>query len=102
MYADGASPCSIAAKLNEEGVPSPGAKWKRTERRTDGTWLGSTIHGDVKRGTGILNNRRYAGVMLTSCLRKYERALNSYETVFREAASKQANFIAVAGQFKAV
>jgi site-specific DNA recombinase len=47
LYADGMAPRSIAAKFNEEGVPSPGASWKRTERRTDGKWLASAIHGDV-------------------------------------------------------
>jgi site-specific DNA recombinase len=60
MYADGASPRSIAATLNEEGVPSPGSSWNRTQRRTRG-WLASAIHGDPNRGTGILNNPRYVG-----------------------------------------
>jgi hypothetical protein len=67
LYADGASPRSIAARLNVEGVPSPGAGWKRTKRRTDGKWLASAIHGDAKRGTGILNNRRYTGVIAWGC-----------------------------------
>jgi len=61
LYADGMSPRNIAARLNLEGVPSPGATWKRTKRRKDGKWLASAIHGDVKRGTGILNNPRYIG-----------------------------------------
>jgi site-specific DNA recombinase len=61
MYADGMSPRNIAARLNAEGVPSPGAAWKRTTRRKDGKWLASAIHGDQKRGTGILNNRRDVG-----------------------------------------
>ena len=63
LYATGVSPRNIAARLNAEGVPSPGATWKRTTRRTDGKWLASAIHGDVKRGSGILNNRRYIGVI---------------------------------------
>jgi DNA invertase Pin-like site-specific DNA recombinase len=63
LYADGVSPRNIAARFNAEGIPSPGATWKRTKRRTDGKWLASAIHGDVKRGTGILNNRRYTGVI---------------------------------------
>jgi site-specific DNA recombinase len=63
LYANGTSPRSIAALLNSEGVPSPGARWKRTERRTDRKWLASAIHGDVTRGTGILNNRRYLGIV---------------------------------------
>jgi site-specific DNA recombinase len=62
MYADGMSPRAIAGLLNEEGVPSPGAAWKRTERRKS-SWLSSAIHGDPKRGTGILANTRYVGVI---------------------------------------
>jgi DNA invertase Pin-like site-specific DNA recombinase len=64
MYASGVSPRTIAATLNAEGVPSPGASWNRTVRRRDRKWLASAIHGDVNRGTGILNNRRYVGVTL--------------------------------------
>ena len=64
MYAAGASPRNIAATFNAEGIPSPGAGWKRTTRRQDGKWLASAIHGDVNRGTGILNNLRYTGVVL--------------------------------------
>jgi site-specific DNA recombinase len=63
MYANGTSPRTIAATLNSEGIPSPGASWNRTVRRNAG-WLASAIHGDVNRGTGILNNRRYAGVVV--------------------------------------
>src|SRR5437762_378335 len=63
LYAGGMAPRTIAATLNSEGVPSPGSRWNRTVRRKDGKWLASSIHGDVKRGSGILNNRRYAGVI---------------------------------------
>ena len=63
LYADGVSPRNIAARLNAEGVPSPGASWKRSRRRKDGKWLASAVHGDVRRGTGILNNCRYIGVV---------------------------------------
>jgi site-specific DNA recombinase len=63
MYADGASPRTIAMTLNDEGVPSPGSKWKRTNRRQSG-WLASAIYGDVTRGSGILNNRRYIGIVM--------------------------------------
>jgi hypothetical protein len=64
-YADAKSPRWIAAKLNEEGVPSPGASWNRTStrlnsKRTHG-WVATAIHGDSKRGSGILNNRAYIG-----------------------------------------
>jgi DNA invertase Pin-like site-specific DNA recombinase len=62
LYAVGTAPRSIAATLNAEGVPSPGSSWKRTVRRKSG-WLASAIHGDVTRGSGILNNRRYVGIV---------------------------------------
>ena len=60
-YADGVSPRKIAARLNAGHVPSPGARWKRVTRRKDGKWLASAIHGDVSRGSGMLNNARYVG-----------------------------------------
>jgi site-specific DNA recombinase len=60
-YASGSCPRKIADELNARAVPSPGASWKRTTRRTDGRWLASTIHGDPKRGIGILNNEMYRG-----------------------------------------
>src|ERR1017187_6731654 len=53
LYADGTCPRGIAATLNAEGIPSPGARWNRTVRRRDRKWLASAIHGDVNRGTGI-------------------------------------------------
>jgi len=62
LYADGVSPRGIASRLNAEAVPSPGSRWQRSERRHDCKWLASAIHGDVNRGLGILNNRRYIGV----------------------------------------
>ena len=54
LYANGSSPRSIAAGLNDESVPSPGAKWKRTTRRTDGRWLASSV-------LSILGNELYIG-----------------------------------------
>jgi site-specific DNA recombinase len=63
LYADGVSPRGISASLNDEAIPSPGSKWQRTERRHDSKWLASAIHGDVNRGTGMLNNKRYIGVI---------------------------------------
>ncbi len=50
-YADGKSPRAIAKALNEEGIASPSNK----------PWGPSTIHGNRKRGTGILNNELYIG-----------------------------------------
>jgi site-specific DNA recombinase len=60
-YAAGKSPRWIAERLNEESVSSPGSDWGRTKRRRDGKWLASAIHGDPKRGSGILNNELYIG-----------------------------------------
>jgi site-specific DNA recombinase len=60
-YAAGESPRWIAERLNEEGVSSPGSNWHRTKRRRDGKWLASAIHGDPKRGSGVLNNKLYIG-----------------------------------------
>lgn len=64
-YAAGKSARWIAAKLNEEGVPSPGASWNRTSTRLNAkrtrAWVFTCIHGDRKRGTGILNNPLYIG-----------------------------------------
>jgi Recombinase/Recombinase zinc beta ribbon domain len=47
--------------LNEERIDSPGSDWHRTSRRKHGKWLASAIHGDPKRGCGILNNQMYIG-----------------------------------------
>jgi site-specific DNA recombinase len=52
--AAGESMRKIASDLNSRGVPSPGATWKRTKRRTDGRWLVPTLHA-------ILRNERYIG-----------------------------------------
>lgn len=41
LYTNGAAPRSIAARLNEEGVPSLVARWRRTKRRRDWKWLAS-------------------------------------------------------------
>lgn len=58
QYALGWSTRRIAIELNERGVPSPGASWKRKTRRRDGKWLDSTINGN------ILDNPLYAGDMI--------------------------------------
>jgi site-specific DNA recombinase len=60
LYADGASPRTIAAQLNAEGAPSPGSSWQRDSRRTS-KWLLSAIWGNPTRGLGILNNELYIG-----------------------------------------
>ncbi|RWR04618.1 recombinase family protein, partial [Paenirhodobacter populi] len=54
-YASGLSARAIAAALNDEGIASPDSG------KGDGTWGPSTISGNWKRGTGILNNELYIG-----------------------------------------
>ncbi|MGD9824881.1 recombinase family protein, partial [Desulfobacter sp.] len=44
----------IASDLNKEGVPCPSGK----------TWGQSTINGNRRRGTGILNNHLYVGELI--------------------------------------
>lgn len=61
-YGEGWSPRRIAQELNALGIPSPGAKWRRSIRRTDGEWMPSALAGDFKRGIGILNNELYRGI----------------------------------------
>ncbi|MBT7371448.1 MAG: recombinase family protein, partial [Gammaproteobacteria bacterium] len=50
-YIVGKSPRAIAIALNQEGIPGPSGKG----------WTASTIIGNRKRGTGILNNQLYVG-----------------------------------------
>lgn len=50
-FAVGRSPRTIAHDLNADGTPGPG----------NGTWGPSTLHGNWRRGTGILNNELYVG-----------------------------------------
>lgn len=51
-YADGMSPQQIADQLNKENIPGP----------RGGFWNYTTIYGNPKRGTGILNNELYIGM----------------------------------------
>jgi site-specific DNA recombinase len=50
-YAAGISPRAIAHRLNAEDIPGPRGN----------PWGTSTIHGNWRRGTGILNNELYIG-----------------------------------------
>ena len=54
-YDAGQSARAIAVALNAEGIPAP-----RSGKGT-GTWSFSTIAGNWKRGTGIINNELYSG-----------------------------------------
>jgi DNA invertase Pin-like site-specific DNA recombinase len=58
-YLSGQSSRTIAMTLNEEGVAGPQGK----------EWGPSTIHGNPKRGTGILNNELYIGRLVWNRLR---------------------------------
>ncbi|MGY6704641.1 recombinase family protein [Roseinatronobacter sp.] len=55
-YDQGRSARTIAMGLNKDSVPAPRAGGKGS-----GTWSFSTISGNWKRGTGILNNELYVG-----------------------------------------
>lgn len=58
-YLAGKSSRTIAWELNKEGVPGPqGSEWGP-----------STIHGNPKRGVGILNNELYIGRLVWNRLR---------------------------------
>jgi site-specific DNA recombinase len=59
FYRDGLSPREIAKMLNREGVPRPAG----------GHWGPSTINGNAKRGTGLLNNELYVGRLIWNRLR---------------------------------
>jgi len=58
-FADGESPETIAKRLNREKVSGP----------LSGSWGPSTIYGNWRRGTGILNNELYVGRMVWNRLR---------------------------------
>ena len=53
------SPKQIAKNLNREGIAGP----------FGGAWSPSTIYGNAKRGTGILNNELYVGRLVWNRLR---------------------------------
>jgi site-specific DNA recombinase len=81
LYAVGVSSRAIAERLNSENIPSPGAAWRRTDAgrhaKRRGKWVGSAIHGDPKRGYGILNNERYLGRLNWGRLQWKRGAANS-------------------------
>lgn len=53
-FAAGKSPKAIAVDLNREGIPGPLGR----------TWGDTSIRGHRSRGTGIINNELYAGVLV--------------------------------------
>jgi site-specific DNA recombinase len=58
-FVAGVSPKQVAKNLNREGIPGP----------FGGAWSPSTIYGNDKRGTGILNNELYIGRLVWNRLR---------------------------------
>jgi len=58
-FVSGVAPKEIAKRLNKAGIAGP----------FGGTWSPSTIHGNSKRGTGILNNELYIGRLIWNRLR---------------------------------
>ena len=58
-FASGVSPRTIARRLNAEKVPCPSGKLRND----------STIRGQVKRGTGLINNELYIGRLVWNRLR---------------------------------
>jgi site-specific DNA recombinase len=58
-YVAGIAPKAIAKRLNHDRIAGP----------FGGTWSPSTIHGNSKRGTGILNNELYIGRLIWNRLR---------------------------------
>jgi DNA invertase Pin-like site-specific DNA recombinase len=58
-FVAGVSPKQIAKNLNRDGVAGP----------CGGAWSPSTIYGNGKRGTGILNNELYIGRLVWNRLR---------------------------------
>jgi site-specific DNA recombinase len=58
-YVAGIAPKAIAKRLNQDWAAGP----------FGGTWSPSTIHGNPKRGTGVLNNELYIGRLIWNRLR---------------------------------
>ncbi|HEY0124961.1 MAG TPA: recombinase family protein [Rhizobium sp.] len=58
-FASGKSPKAIAVDLNKDGIPGPLGR----------AWGDTSIRGHVSRGTGVINNELYAGVLVWNRLR---------------------------------
>ena len=70
-YAAGKSARRIATELNKEHIPAP----------SGGDWGFSTINGNAKRGTGILNNEMYVGQLIWN----HQRFVKDPDTGKRQA-----------------
>jgi DNA invertase Pin-like site-specific DNA recombinase len=53
-FASGKSPKAIAIDLNRQGIPGPNRR----------AWGDTSIRGHITRGTGIINNELYTGVLV--------------------------------------
>ncbi len=76
-YCRGKSARTIAIELNREGVPPPRANTTKGAA----SWSFSTISGNWKRGTGILNNELYLGKLVWN----RQRFIKNPETGKRQA-----------------
>ena len=56
-YAAGEAQRAIARDLNQRGIPSPGASWRRESRTASGLWHVAALHA-------ILHNEKYTGRMV--------------------------------------
>ena len=74
-YADGMSPVRIADELNARGVPGPRGR----------PWQGTAIRGHRNRGSGILNNQAYIGLIVFNRL-AYRKNPATERRVSRENA----------------
>jgi site-specific DNA recombinase len=75
-YDQGKSARTIAMGLNRDGIAAP-----RSGGKGSGTWSFSTISGNWKRGTGILNNELYIGKLIWN----RQRFIKNPETGKRQA-----------------
>jgi site-specific DNA recombinase len=74
QFASGASPRIISIQLNKEGLVGPHGR----------PWSPSTIYGNWRRGTGLLNNELYIGRLVWNC----QRFITDPATGKRQARAK--------------
>jgi site-specific DNA recombinase len=84
-FAAGASSIQIATRLNADGIPGP----------RGGPWNASTIRGDPKKATGILNNPLYVGRLVWG-RRQWRRNPDSEERERRYRLRDRAEWVEVA------
>ena len=84
-FAAGASSIQIATRLNADGVPGP----------RGGQWNASTVRGDPKKATGILNNPLYVGRLVLG-RRQWRRNPDSEKRERRYRLRDHAEWIEVA------